>query len=222
MKHKRSALALGVLFVLTAPGLPATDDYWRTLPYERLHDALSSVRSLEGARYIRVDRKIATTAPDIALADVRMVIASASGDIVVGIAEDGTLDFPMNETLLEENPGVRVNVPDGQLSINVEINFDVPASRSFPYTLITELEDEYRRFTRAQGMLARMMAPDMEALAARFADGEPATATVSAPVEVTLEADSEHRILVPIDEGWAGSEIVFSRVPDSMEPVFED
>lgn len=155
------------------------------------------MKPLDDAKYIRLDRRISTSALGMTLDDVRMVIETGSGTLEVGIGDDGSLDFPMDEALLAENPPVRVNVPEGQLAINVEIEWEIPVTQTFGYALVTDVEDEYRRFVKAQGMLARMMAPDLAGLAVRFPDGERATATVSAPAGVVIEAGEDGRIVIP-------------------------
>lgn len=214
---------LALLLLAMSPGAVPAQDFWRAIPYERLHEAFSSVKPLEGARYIRLDRRIATTAPDMTLDDVRMVIGAAGGDIEVPIDGDGTLAFPMSEALLEENPPVRVNVPEGQLSINVQIDTSVPPAESFPYALVAEMADEYALFVKEQGMLARMMAPDPEGLRVEFPDGVPATATVTGPGGETIEADPDGKLVVPIRKDWrAGNrEVVLSRMPAAMRLAVE-
>lgn len=217
-------VGVSVLLALAAlaTGQARGDEYWRTIPYDKLHDAFQSVKPLDGAKYIRLDRSISTSAPGMTLDDVRMVIETGSGTLEVGIGDDGSLDFPMDEALLAANPPVRVNVPEGQLAINVEIEWEIPVTQTFGYALVTDVEDEYRRFVKAQGMLARMMAPDLAGLAVRFPDGERATATVSAPAGVVIEAGEDGRIVIPSGKSWDDAEVLLSRMPAGLEPVFEN
>jgi hypothetical protein len=202
-------------------GSAVADDAWREIPYRKVHDSLSSVKPLEGARFLRLVLTVGTSAPDMSLEDVRMVIGAAAGDIEVPIGADGTLEFPMSEDLVKENPPVRVNVPEGQLSINVTIKAETPADR-FPYALVSDIADEYGRFVKQQGLLARMVAPDINGLAIVFTTGEPAFATVTGPVGETLRADASGRLVLPLRPEWNGAEVVLSRTPDSIEPTFEN
>jgi hypothetical protein len=203
-------------------GMAVATDAWREISYEKMHASLSSVRPLEGARYIRLKSTVGTSAPDMSVADVRMVIGAAAGDIEVPIAADGTLVFPMSDALLEENPPVRVNVPEGQLAVNVTIAAEVPPAERFPYSLVSDIADEYGRFVKQQGLLARMMAPDMNGVAVVFAAGEPAFATITGPAGETLPADESGRLVLPLRPEWDGAEVVLSRMPEAVEPVFED
>lgn len=200
-------------------GAALADDAWREIPYKRVYASLSSVKPLEGARYIRLNRTVGTSAEDMSLEDVRMVIGTAAGDIEVPIGADGTLEFPMSEALLEENPPVRVNVPEGKLSINVTLKAETPAEH-FPYSLVSDVADEYGRFVKQQGLLARMMAPDMSGLAIVFTTGEPAFATITEPAGETLRADESGRLVLPLRPEWHGAEVVLSRAPASVEPTF--
>jgi hypothetical protein len=206
---------------LLAGGIVA-EAAWREIPYQKLHDSLSSVKPLEGARYMRLHSTVGTSAPGMSLADVRMVIGAAAGDIEVPIGADGTMEFPMSDALLKENPPVRVNVPQGQLSVNLTIDTEVPLADRFPYSLVGDIASEYDRFVQQQGLLARMMAPDMNGLAVVFGAGEPAFATITGPAGEILPADEAGRLVLPLRADWNDAEVVLSRTPDAFEPVFED
>jgi hypothetical protein len=158
----------------------------------------------------------------MSVADVRMVIGAAAGDIEVPIGADGTMQFPLIDALVEENPPVRVNVPEGQLAVNLTIGTEIPPAREFPYALVGEIAAEYGRFVKQQGLMARMMAPDMNGVAVVFAAGEAAFATISGPANETIRADEAGRLVLPLRPEWDGAEVLFSRTPQSVEPVFED
>lgn len=221
MGFRTLSVGLGIAAVLVfTTGL--ADREWREIPYKKFHAAFSSVKPLDGARYIRLSRMVETSAPDMSLDDVRMVIGAAAGDIEVPIGPDGTLEFPMNEALVEENPPVRVNVPEGQLSVSMTIDTVAPPAERFPYSFVGDVADEYRRFVKQQGLLARVTAPDMKGLALVFTAGEPALATIDAPAGETLRADEHGRLVLPLRPEWIGAEVVLSRIADAVEPVFED
>ena len=77
---------VSVLLAMTAlaSGQARGDEYWRAIPYDKLHDAFQSVKLLDGAKYIRLDRRISTSAPGMTLDDVRMVIETGEdGRIVI-------------------------------------------------------------------------------------------------------------------------------------------
>jgi hypothetical protein len=197
---------------------------WRDVPYERIHAALTSVKPLPVARYVQFSQRIAVPEAVMQLADLRMVVAAASGDIEVPITPDGGLDFPLSDDLLEENPPVRVNAPQGQLSITMNLDIAAPPAQRFPYALLEEITDEYDRFVKLQGLMARMAAPKPIGLEVRFPQGDPATATVRGEEVATIEADSDGRLVIPRARKWraAGTEVELSRMPLSLGLAFEE
>jgi len=205
--------------LLAAPALAAD---WRSIPYENFHSALTSLKPLKDARYIRVRQVISVSAPDMTLEDLRMVIASSGGDIEVPITLDGSMAFPLTDELLEENPPVRVNAPEGGLSLNVSIEIGMPPTDRFQYDAVVEMAAEYDRFVDQQGMMARMMAPDATGLHIEFGAGEPASASLSAPAGETIAANDEGILVIPLEEDWAGAEVVLSRFPDLIRLTFEE
>lgn len=203
---------------------PAAADAWRDVPYDRIHEALTTVKALPDARYIRFSQRVVVPEEAMRLADLRMVVAAAEGDIEVPIEADGSLDFPISDALLEENPPVRVNAPEGQLGITMEFEISAPPAQSFPYALLEEITDEYDRFIRLQGLMARMAAPKPVGLEVRFPPGEPAAATVRGRDVTTIEADSEGRLVIPRERKWRGeeAEIELSRMPESLGLAFRE
>ncbi len=202
----------------------ALAEAWRDVPYERIHDALTTVKPLPDARYIRFSQRVAVPDEVMQLEDLRMIVAAAGGDIEVPIAPNGRLDFPLNDELLEENPPVRVNAPEGQLSIDLSFDISAPPARRFPYALLAEITDEYDRFIKLQGLMARMAAPKPLGLEVRFPPGEPASATVLGNDATVIEADGDGRLVIPSERRWraAGTEVELSRMPESLGLAFRE
>ena len=197
-------------------------DAWRSIPYDKLHSALTSLEPLAGSRYMKVRQTVSVTAPDMTLEDLRIVVAAASGDIEVPITLEGSMAFPLTDELLEENPPVRVNAPEGGLSLNVSIEIGMPPTDRFGYDVVLDMAAEYDRFLKQQGMMGRMMAPDATGLHIEFGPGGGASASLSAPAATTLAADEAGIVVIPLEEDWAGAEVVLSRVPELIRLTFEE
>lgn len=202
----------------------ACADAWRDIPYERFHRALTTVTPLPDARYVRISQKVAVPETAMALADLRIVVASATGDIEVPITPDGELDFPLSDALLKENPPVRVNAPEGELSIRMQLDAAAPPAERFPYVLVEEISEEYGRLVKLQGLMARMAAPKPVGLEARFSPGTPGSAIVRGRESTTIEADSDGRLVIPSNRKWRieGAEVELSRMPESLNLAFRD
>lgn len=202
----------------------ASGDAWRDVPYGRIHEALTTVKPLPDARYISFTQRLSVPEEAMKLEDLRMIVAAGAGDIEVPIAPDGSLDFPLTDALLEENPPVRVNAPEGQLGISLSFDITAPPAQRLPYALLEEIADEYDRFIKLQGLMARMAAPKPIGLEVRFAPGEPAAAMVLGEEVTTIEADGEGRLVIPRNRRWRGegTEIELSRMPESVSLAFRE
>lgn len=223
MRHLRApGLLAGALLVLAAGAAYA--DAWRDIPYERFHRALTMVTPLPDARYVRIRQQVSVPETDMKLEDLRIIVAAAAGDIEVPIRPDGGLDFPISDALLRENPAVRVNAPDGKLSLSMQLDAEAPPAQQFPYAVLDELSDEYARLVRLQGMMARMAAPKPVGLEVRFSPGEPASATVHGKSVTTIEADHDGRLVIPGNRKWRaeGAEVELSRMPEKLSLAFRD
>lgn len=223
MKRQRFSrwLAAALLASLAAN---ASAETWRDVPYERIHGALTSVKPLPDARYVRFSQRVEVAEEVMPLEDLRMIVGAAAGDIEVPISPEGELDFPITDALLEENPPVRVNAPEGTLSINMSFDISAPPAQRFPYALLEEISDEYDRFIKLQGLMARMAAPKPVGLEVRFPPGEAATATVRGRDTETYEADGEGRLVIPSARKWRaeGTEVELSRLPESLGLAFRE
>ncbi|MEJ2515636.1 MAG: DUF2987 domain-containing protein [Gammaproteobacteria bacterium] len=220
MRRSFAACLLAPAALLAAASATAADA-WRSIPYETLHRALTSVTPLEDAQYIQLEQRIAVTAPGMTLDDLRMVIDADGGEIEVPVDSAGTMDFPLSEALLDENPPVRVNVPDGGLSLNLSLDTTVSPAERFSYGLVADMAEEFDRFSAEQGLVARMMAPDVAGLRVEFAEGPRGTARVGDEV---LAAGPDGVLLVPLRGDWVRQrpEVVLSRMPALMRLAFEE
>lgn len=187
--------ALTLLAATVAPG--------RTIPYADLYRVFARVARLQGGKYVRAHLALRSLAPEVPNDQIRLVVRSQHGELPVAIAAGGRADFPLTSELLAENPPVFTNVPEGKLTLSVEMRVEaVPAAR-FRYALGDEMREEVRSAVARQGMIARMMLPDFEDFVISFPPGQPASATVElAAGPHRLAADAEGNILLPDRRDW--------------------
>ena len=221
LKH---AAATGLAVCLMWCGALLGPAAWREIPYGKLHEAFTAVKPLEDARFIQLRYTVARSDADTAGEPVRLVIASAGGDLEVAVGADGTVDFPISAGLLEENPPVRTNAPAGGLSIGMTIDIAAPPAERFPYALLVDMEDEYARMVKKQGLMARMMAPSPSGLSLSFAAGESASATVGGRRSEVFHVDEDGQLRIPSRREWRreNPEVVLSHVPQAISLAFRD
>jgi hypothetical protein len=187
--------ALTLLAAATPPG--------RTVPYANLYRIFERVARLQGGKYVRAQGVLRSLAPEVPTDQIRMVVRSERGEMPVSISPGGHADFPLTSELLAENPPVFINVPEGKLTLSVDLRVEAEPRARFRYALGNEMREDVRSAVARQGMIARMMLPDFEDFVISFAPGQPAWATVelvSGPHR--LEADAEGNIHLPDRRDW--------------------
>lgn len=216
------ATVLGALSLAT--GAAHGSDAFRDIPYRNLHEVITAVKPLDDARFIVMKHTLQVSGDTMTIEDLRMIIGASAGDVEVEIRPDGSMDFPISDALLQENPPVRVNAPAGGLSLSLTIDISAPPARRFSYGLLTEMSDEYDQIIRRQGLMARMGAPKPSGLEIRFPPGEPATAVVGGRQEATFEADEDGRLRIPSRKQWRSEnpEVVLSRDPELISLAVGD
>jgi hypothetical protein len=197
---------------------------FRDIPYRNLHEAITAVKPLDDARFVVMKHTLQVSGDDMTIEDLRMIIGASAGDMDVEIRPDGSMDFPISDALLEENPPVRVNAPAGGLSLSLTINVSAPPARRFSYGLLTEMSDEYDQMIRRQGLMARMVAPQPSGLEIRFPPGDPATAVVGGRQEATFHAEEDGRLRIPSRRQWRSEnpEVLLSRDPELITLALGD
>jgi len=216
------ATVLGALSLVL--GAAHGSDTFRDVPYRSLHEAITAVKPLDDARFIVMKHTLKLSADHMSIEDLRMIVGASGGDLEVEIRPDGSMDFPVSDALLQENPPVRVNAPAGGLSLSLTIDISAPPARRFSYGLLTEMSDEYDRMVRRQGLMARMAAPKPSGLEIRFAPGEPATAAVGGRHQAAFEADENGRLRIPSRRQWRSEnpEVQLSRDPELITLALGD
>jgi len=82
-----------------------------SLPYAALHRMASLAQTSGGKLIVR------SKLPDVPPQAIEYTIESKNDTILLRVTQDGILDVPLSQTLLEENPLVVVNQPKGSLVI---------------------------------------------------------------------------------------------------------
>ena len=189
-----------LLLVLAAADAAALE---RAIPYADMHKIFSRVASFEGARFVRLRPTLSAEDGSVAPGDIRLTIRSRAGDIAVPVDEKGRAEFPVRADLEAENPDVMVNVAEGKLSLNIQMDIDAPPAQRFRYGLMAQMQDELDALLKKQGMMARMFAPDFEGLRVEFPPGTAATAVVeSGEGAETFAAGADGRIVLEDRRAW--------------------
>ena len=174
----------------------------REIPYDRLHATFARVAAATNGKYCKVDAVLKSNDPAVPTKDIRLVIRARDGDIAVPVAGDGRTQFPLRDDLLQENPPVVTNVAKGKLQFDVSLHVLAPPAQRFRYELMAAMEQEYDALIAGQGLMARMLAPDLDVLVISYAPGTAASATVEAAPPATLQADADGRIRIPDRKSW--------------------
>ena len=191
-----------LLIVALCALAPLAHAFEREIPYQDLHKVFARIAGVSNGKYFRSQPRFESKDPAVATKDIRLVIRSKSGDIVVPVAPDGATAFPVREDLLAENPPVVTNVQKGKLQMRIDMSVEAPPEQRFRYDLLAAMVAEVEGIIAAQGMMARMFAPDFEGLQLEFAPGTAATATVEAARPESFQADAEGRIRIPDRKAW--------------------
>lgn len=212
-----------IVAILLCALAPLAHAFEREIPYENLHKVFARMAGVPNGKYFKSQPRFESKDPAVATKDIRLVIRSKSGDIAVPVAPDGATTFPVRDDLLAENPPVVTNVAKGQLQMRVEMSVSAPPEQRFRYGLMVAMIEEVEGIIAAQGMMARMFAPEFEGLELRVAPGTPATATVEAARPESFAADAEGRIRIPDRKAWRKENpyVQVSAMPIRMELFVE-
>lgn len=191
----------------------------RSIPYADMHKVFERIERLKGGQYVKPFARFSTTAPGLTTKDIRLTVKSRTGDIPVNIAEDGTADFPVREDLLEENPAVVTNVPEGKLSVQVSLTVEAPPLQRFKYSYLTAMQDEADAMIAKQGFMARMFLPDFDGFQISFPPGTEAHAIVETKKGLKrFDTDKDGNIVIPDRGEWrkVNPEIKLSARPTTI------
>lgn len=107
----------------TLSGRPLNYSNLARLPYQQLIKiAQSDARSKPNAESYRL--RIQSRNPSVKSEDIELFLNRKDGPLVVVVDNDGFLEVPHNEELIEENPDLVANQPRG--SLNIYVDLEVP------------------------------------------------------------------------------------------------
>lgn len=189
-------------------------------PYATLYKALEP--ALEVRRFDRLEARANVQSKQALVrpAQIRMEIRSGRGIRRLKVEANGDLDFPLDDSLLSENPLVVSNQPKGSLTLAVTIML-----RPFP-----TLRVPYREIAMALSQVRQVLAQDpsqvgvqVRGVEVNFPPGRNATLAVRGRSEQLLMADASGRVLLTDADEWhrPDVEVEFSEMPLRIIPYLD-
>jgi hypothetical protein len=203
--HVRPAAALWLLIslILLNFSASAAPEQGRTR-YQALYNALAPGLVFgEFERLVSVQH-VYSKRDDVRADSIRVSILSKSGRIELVPDQAGRVDFPMTTALLEENPWVESNQPQGSLGLSATMELKISGAREIPYLELFEAMQQ------AQAALEKLGPP----MSARRVRGVDLLFDANAEASVTIEdAKSEELALanaggvisIRMNEAWVKS-----------------
>lgn len=213
----RSALAL---CALAGPALGAETP--NVTPYQVLHQVLRPAQQI--ARYDRLVaiERIESKLPGVRPQDIRITVQAKKGPIVVPVAADGRVDFPLDDALVAENPDVLSNQPKGSLTLTVTFALKLGADLRIPWDTFEAAMDQARKVVAEQ---AKEQGGGVRLGGAQFvfSTGSDASVTVAGKGERLLMADDLGHVIVMVDETMQKEQpaLVLSRKAELVLPFLQ-
>ena len=218
--HVRPAAAFWLLISLIFISFPAlaAPEQGRTR-YQALYSALAPGLVFGTFSRLISAQHVYSKRDDVRADSIRVVILSKSGRIELVPDVSGRVDFPMSTELLEENPWVESNQPQGSLGLSATMELKISTAREIPYAALFEAMQQ------AQAALKKL-GPSMSARRVRGVD---LLFDVNADASVTIEdakseelalANSNGVITIRMNEAWlkSGAQIRMSATLKSARP----
>jgi len=173
-----------------------------TASYDEMYDVLQKAETAgNGLDHISISSlQVSSTLCGVTTADIHLQMQPAGKPAVaLPLAEDGSLQLPMDPALYKENPLIVSNQPKHSLMFNVPIRFLPPAAGTSDYRrLITDVDQINTLIHRQAGMLS-WFAPKTEGLIFLFGK-EPATLTIHTPKgDTVMQAEASPYQFIPAD-----------------------
>ncbi len=223
IKSGRSALRwlaavalLGVLACLSSAQAAETG----TTSYAALYQALRPALDVGLKDRLIATANVQSKLPGVPPSAIRMEIRARSGVRRLAVAQDGSVEFPLDSELLNEDPAVVSNQPRGSLTLTVVLVF-----RPYP-----TLRVPYREIRRALDQAAEVVAADLarngavvRGMAVHFAKGHEATVSIRGQNERAFIADADGRVILVDTPLWyhPDVEVEFSEAPIRLLPYVD-
>lgn len=187
--------------------------------YASLYHALEP--GLIIARFDRLlaRQRIVSRRTDVLPSQIEVRILARTGVILVKVASDGSVDFPMTQSLLAENPFVESNQAKGSLSLSATMEIKLGQARVLAYTDIYESARQAQQAITALG--PAMAGREVRSIEFEFDPKLETRAEISDSVsEELLLADKQGFLILRIDEVLAKrkAKVTFSNLPIAARP----
>ncbi len=189
------------------------------VPYASLYRALEPAVVIARFDHLIARQRIVSRRSDVAPAQIEIRILAAAGVLKLHAQPDGSINFPMTQALLAENPPVESNQPKGSLSLSATMELKLASGAEFAYA------DLYAGAAQAQTVLTQlgpaMVGRSVRAIEFEFDPKLDARAELSDSIaEEVLIADAAGLLMVRVDEGLLkrNARIKFSHVPRAARP----
>ena len=172
--------------------------------YQALYNALAPGLVFDEFERLVSVQHVYSKRDDVRADSIRVNILSQSGRIELVPDQAGRVDFPMTRALLDENPWVESNQPQGSLGLSATMELKISGARDIPYLELFEAMQQ------AQAALVKLGPP----MSSRRVRGVDLLFDANAEASVTIEdAKSEELALantggvisIRMNEAWVKS-----------------
>lgn len=190
------------------------------IPYAALHAALAPAVTATGNPRLQAI-KVVESKLGVPPERIRIVIKARGGDRVFTPRPDGSMDFPLDESLLAENPLVTTNQPKGSLSLSVTLALRPPPGARMPLAEIDKALADIESALAPAGQAA--LDGRIRGVEVRFPAGAHASLTLrDHEGERLFMADAAGRVILMRDTDLAGAgEVEFSQRPTLILPYLD-
>ena len=187
--------------------------------YANLYHALEP--SLVIARFDRLlaHQRIVSRQSNVLPGQIEVRILAASGVILVKVGDDGSVNFPMTQELLAENPIVETNQVKGSLSLSCTMEIKLGQNKVVEYAELYQsaLQAQQAITVLGQGMAGRKV----RSIEFEFDPSHGARAElVNSDAEELFLADKQGLLILRVDAAWAAAKakVTFSNFPIAARP----
>lgn len=166
--------------------------------YAALHRVLAPAPELQSFDRLHLVQRIESRDPGVRPEQIRLTVESRKGAILLEVAEDGGLAFPMSPDLLDENPAVVSNQPSGSLRASLSVELRAPNGLQWSYSDLWEGMQQAEQAARLQPDGSN--ATSIEGVELRFApESNARVLIVYGTAERLLLADPAGRVYIRRD-----------------------
>ncbi len=190
------------------------------IPYAALHAALApAVTAAGNPRLLAI--KVVESKLGVPPERIRIVIKARGGDRVFTPRPDGSMDFPLDESLLAENPLVTTNQPKGTLSLSVTLALRPPEGARMARAEIEKALADIESALGPAGQAA--LEARIRGVEVRFPAGAHGSLTLrDEEGERLFMADASGRVILMRETDLAGAgDVEFSQRPILILPYLD-